>query len=299
MQLIVFVLLTIVACARQIIQPFAGRSNAKQLRKIVSLSESKNATLLVTTPPLSELLIPRVSGTPGNLKVQQYLISTFTNLGWTVDTDSFEEQTPLGVIPFNNIIVTSDHLAQKKLVLACHFDSKYFSSFEFIGATDSAAPCAILINIAQSLHDYLQMQRRGGTRTRTLQFLFFDGEEAMVEWTEKDSIYGARHLSTKWKDTMMTLSSPSGVVYTTTPLAQIDALILLDLLGWKGQTVPNSQESTQWVWDRIVAIQEKLAVLKLVSDGLQQRVKKGVPIFGEGGPTLHPYAIQVSGTDVG
>ena len=29
----------------------------------------------------------------------------------------------------------------------------------------------------------------------TLQLFFLDGEEAFVEWTEKDSIYGARHLA--------------------------------------------------------------------------------------------------------
>ena len=33
----------------------------------------------------------------------------------------------------------------------------------------------------------------------TLQFVFFDGEEAFEEWTETDSIYGARHLADKWE----------------------------------------------------------------------------------------------------
>lgn len=29
----------------------------------------------------------------------------------------------------------------------------------------------------------------------TLQLIFFDGEEAFVEWTDTDSIYGARYTS--------------------------------------------------------------------------------------------------------
>ena len=33
----------------------------------------------------------------------------------------------------------------------------------------------------------------------TLQFVFFDGEEAFEEWTETDTIYGARHLADKWE----------------------------------------------------------------------------------------------------
>ena len=32
----------------------------------------------------------------------------------------------------------------------------------------------------------------------SLQLVFFDGEEAFKDWTETDSIYGARHLAAKW-----------------------------------------------------------------------------------------------------
>jgi len=35
----------------------------------------------------------------------------------------------------------------------------------------------------------------------SLQLVFFDGEEAFVEWTATDSIYGARHLAEKWSTT--------------------------------------------------------------------------------------------------
>ncbi len=33
----------------------------------------------------------------------------------------------------------------------------------------------------------------------TLQFIFFDGEEAFVRWTRDDSTYGSRHLAEKWE----------------------------------------------------------------------------------------------------
>lgn len=32
----------------------------------------------------------------------------------------------------------------------------------------------------------------------TLQLIFFDGEEAFDKWSEKDSLYGSRHLASKW-----------------------------------------------------------------------------------------------------
>ena len=35
----------------------------------------------------------------------------------------------------------------------------------------------------------------------TIQLVFLDGEEAFVEWTDRDSIYGARNLAAKWENT--------------------------------------------------------------------------------------------------
>lgn len=31
--------------------------------------------------------------------------------------------------------------------------------------------------------------------------VFFDGEEAFVEWTDSDSLYGSRHLASKMENT--------------------------------------------------------------------------------------------------
>jgi glutaminyl-peptide cyclotransferase len=47
--------------------------------------------------------------------------------------DRFTDNTPHGEIAFNNIIVTKDTNAHQKLVLAAHFDSKFFENFDFIG----------------------------------------------------------------------------------------------------------------------------------------------------------------------
>jgi len=47
---------------------------------------------------------------------------------------------------------TLDPTAKRFLVLACHFDSKYFKDFTFIGATDSAVPCSMMIDLARTLN---------------------------------------------------------------------------------------------------------------------------------------------------
>ncbi|KAJ1328483.1 hypothetical protein BSLG_010215 [Batrachochytrium salamandrivorans] len=225
--------------ARQVADRFPLRLGTPQLKAVAALSAPENLT--VTGSTLAPFLVPRVSGTEGNKNVQKHIIDTFTELGWGIEQDQFSDSTPFGVKHFNNIIVTKDPAALRKLVLAAHFDSKYFEEFEFIGATDSSVPCAILVDIAKTINELLQEKIMSGDRFATIQIIFFDGEEAFVKWTDTDSIYGSRHLAKKWSETQLLTNSdpslhlmnshdPSGQYYTT-PIKQIDAMVLLDLLG--------------------------------------------------------------------
>ena len=50
----------------------------------------------------------------------------------------FTDETPIGAIAFRNIIATHNPKSCKRLVFACHYDSKYFKNGKFLGATDSA-----------------------------------------------------------------------------------------------------------------------------------------------------------------
>lgn len=150
--------------------------------------------------------MPRVAGTPELAALQSLVAEHFDELGWDTQRDTFTASTPQGDKQFTNLIFTHDPHAPRKLVLAAHLDSKYFAEaspdFGFVGATDSAAPCAILLDVAASLTAWLdgrreRVEREGGEQgqagqAETLQVVFFDGEEAFNEWTAEDSIYGAR-----------------------------------------------------------------------------------------------------------
>ncbi|CAM5173242.1 unnamed protein product, partial [Eretmochelys imbricata] len=61
-----------------------------------------------------------------------------------------------------------------------------------LGATDSAVPCAILLELATPLDAKLLKAKEQGSEV-TLQLLFLDGEEAFGKWSERDSLYGAVH----------------------------------------------------------------------------------------------------------
>lgn len=81
--------------------------------------------------------------------------------------DKFEAQTPLGPRQFVNVVALfGDRTTESRLTLACHYDSKRFDSMQFIGASDSAASCAIMIQLARCLNESLYHAVNDTTRTQ-------------------------------------------------------------------------------------------------------------------------------------
>lgn len=158
---------------------------------------------------LAPILIPRVPGTEGSLKVQKHFVDFFKeNLpDWKISSQNSTSKTPATGdrdIPFVNWIFRRDPPWAKegdvgRLTLVAHYDS--LSTIEgFIGAIDSAAPCAMLMHVARSIDEALKskwkaMEENGDDLledAKGVQIIFLDGEEAFHQWTDTDSIYGAR-----------------------------------------------------------------------------------------------------------
>jgi glutaminyl-peptide cyclotransferase len=113
---------------------------------------------------LPGILKVRVPGTNGNTEVREFIESQLRVLNdWTVEIDDFNDSTPIGTRRFVNIVATLNPLARKRLVLAAHYDSKLIradsTSGEFVGATDSAVPCAMLLDVAFSLQTLLRQRK--------------------------------------------------------------------------------------------------------------------------------------------
>lgn len=185
---------------------------------------------------LKPLLIERVSGTPGNAQARQHILSKLhsTNM-WNVELDTFDAQTPDGKVEFTNIVATLDPTATRRLVLACHYDSKKIP--RFIGATDSAVPCAMLLDLVISLKQHLS-ELKANKGNPTLQLIFFDGEEAVRDWTAIDSLYGSRHLATKMRNTNVVGQS------NLNQIEAMDLFVLLDLIGHKDVQFANFYDRT-------------------------------------------------------
>lgn len=202
---------------------------------------------------LKPFLRVRVPDTEGNLLVQQHIKSQMSGLGWSIGEDSFDDETPFGEKQFTNIIAVRDPSASRSLTLACHFDSKYFSDFEFIGATDSAVPCAMLIDLARHLNSSLAKNcNKSGL---TLQYIFFDGEEAFKQWTDTDSLYGSRHLAAKMEQNLVEVDREVKV----SQLETIDLFILLDLVGTESTVFRNFFQKTSKLYERLQKLEMRAA----------------------------------------
>lgn len=156
---------------------------------------------------LAPILVPRVSGTEGNAAVRQHFVDFFkTNLPeWRIELHNSTSTTPTSKgkeVPFVNLIATRDPPGVEegdvsRLALVAHYDSK-LTPTDFIGATDSAAPCAMLLHAARTLDAALTKKWESGAgddldvEHKGVQILLLDGEEAFHSWTDTDSLYGAR-----------------------------------------------------------------------------------------------------------
>ncbi|GAU96709.1 hypothetical protein RvY_08115-2 [Ramazzottius varieornatus] len=224
-----------------------------QLRTLSGLSDKEQFLRL-----LQPILIPRVSGTPGNTKVQKFLINTLRGFGYTVETDSFDDSPPAPHArrTFTNIIATLDPKAPRRLLLACHFDSKFDNRGLFIGATDSAVPCAMLLDLARVLRG--RVDSRSTKQDITLQLIFFDGEEAFGDWSAVDSIYGSRHLASRLAQTR---NSFAPGVSTMSQLNSMDVLVLLDLIGTIDTKFQSLFPATAPLYSRLTDNEDRLQSL--------------------------------------
>ncbi|OQO12930.1 hypothetical protein B0A48_02394 [Cryoendolithus antarcticus] len=226
---------------------------------------------------LAPILIPRVPGTEGIAKVQEHFASFFRKElpKWKFTFQNSTSTTPLShgkEVPFRNIIVTRDppwienEGDVSRLVLVAHYDSK-IDPPGFIGAIDSAVPCAALMHTARAIDAALTAKWTametegigsggfdGFEEHKGVQILLLDGEEAFVNWQGTDNTYGARSLAEEWDSTV----NPALSTFRT-PLESMELFVLLDLLGSRdNQQIPSYFKMTHWAYQRIAQVEGRL-----------------------------------------
>ncbi|CAD6577503.1 MAG: hypothetical protein ASARMPREDX12_008933 [Alectoria sarmentosa] len=219
---------------------------------------------------LSPILQPRVPGSPGSTLVLNHFAEFFRNElpEWTITyQNSSTKVAVLGnkEMPFVNMIATRDPPWSKPgevgyLTLVAHYDS-LIKPEGFIGAIDSAAPCAMLMHTAKSLEAFLTKKWAGMVEAgdhefeehKGLQVILLDGEEAFDTWSDTDSIYGAKSLAADMESTF----HPALSTYHNA-LSTIHLFVLLDLLGSRNPKVPSYFKVTHWAYKKMADLEKRL-----------------------------------------
>jgi len=234
---------------------------------------------------LAPILQPRVPGSSGSTAVLNHFADFFKSdlPQWHVTYQNSTSKTPVTGnqdVPFVNLIATRDPPWTQAgevgyLTLVAHYDSK-MTPEGFIGATDSAAPCAMLMHTARSIDGALTkkwaaMDEMGVKQEdydlgleehKGLQIILLDGEEAFATWTNTDSVYGAKSLAAEMEATY----HPALSTYHNA-LSSIHLFVLLDLLG-EGSPfpkVPSYFKTTHWAYQNMARLEDRLRQNELFS----------------------------------
>tara|TARA_R110002096_G_scaffold4493_10_gene20846 strand:- start:14526 stop:15476 length:951 start_codon:yes stop_codon:yes gene_type:complete len=137
---------------------------------------------------------PRPAGSQALEKNRVYLENELRAAGWEPQRQDFEAETPIGPIQFSNIRARfpdsqeSSHLWDRRayLLVGSHYDTKRYTNIHFVGANDAGSSTGLLLEMARVAASEPEFAKH-------LELVFFDGEEAFVNFDEKDGLYGSRH----------------------------------------------------------------------------------------------------------
>ena len=196
---------------------------------------------------------PRPPDTPELVKTRNYIVNELKSYGLTVSTDEFVANTPQGRKKMANIVAEIPGESTNVIIIASHYDTKFFKDLHFVGANDPGASVGTLLEIAR-------VAANSSAKPKvTYRFVFFDGEEAFCEgWDDcgtpdnPDHTYGSQHYSQLLVDRHQ--------------VQNIKALILLDMMGYKNLELGRDDISSRWLQDIIWQTGRELGYTKIFVD---------------------------------
>jgi glutaminyl-peptide cyclotransferase len=169
----------------------------------------------------------RPSGSTALEHSAAYIKQQLQGYGLMVEEQVFTAATPYGPKQFRNIVAKtriqhggSDHV----VIFGSHYDTKLMTNFTFVGANDGGSSTGALLEMA-----------RVAAEQPDLWLVFFDGEEAMVEYGDKDGLWGSRFFVEELK--------------RKNQVKSIKAMVLLDMIGDKDLNVSVTGSLIQPVFD--------------------------------------------------
>jgi len=151
-----------------------------------------------------------------------------------VRVESFDAPTPHGRLPMANVVAVLPGRRRDVIMIAGHYDTKWFKDFAFVGANDGGSSAALLIELARRLH--------ARPHEYTYWVVWLDGEEAREAWTSTDSLYGSRWMAAELGRSRQLPS----------------AVIVADMIGDRDLGIRREAGSTPWMTDVLWASAARL-----------------------------------------
>jgi glutaminyl-peptide cyclotransferase len=173
----------------------------------------------------------RPPGSDAIHQAQVYIIGQLKSYGCQVEEHDFTGSTPIGDFPMKNIIAKAPGTGKDIVLYTTHYDTVRVPGF--VGADDGGSGSGTMLELAR-----LFCSRKNSLN---VWIVFFDGEEAQgnwtdknsVEWTDTDSTYGSREMAAS-----MALSGE---------LKRVKAMILADMIGPSNLRIKRDTNSTSWL----------------------------------------------------
>jgi glutaminyl-peptide cyclotransferase len=167
------------------------------------------------------------------------------------------------------------------ILIGAHYDSEYHPK-GFVGANDSAAGTAAVIELARSLQAALPDNHR------EIRFVLFDGEEDPPGCSDKDFQYCALRGSR---------------AYAAAHPGQIGDMILLDYIANRGARITREANSNQALWGQLREAARQVGASAIFPEGEQGGILDDhIPFLEQAVPSIdlidfnYPYADTVQDT---
>jgi glutaminyl-peptide cyclotransferase len=246
---------------------FAGCSSQPALVSNAGgqLESQQNATVQLPAPPPSTTggfdgsralghvrhlveLGPRPPASDAIRQAQSYITEQLKSYGCYVEEHDFHASTPIGDLPMKNIVAEIPGKGPGILLFATHYDTVRLPNF--VGADDGGSGTGTMMELARVL-----CSRKGRLN---IWIVFFDGEEAQGQWTDRKSI--------QWTDTNNTYGSRemAASMALSGELKHVKAMVLADMIGSSNLKIKRDMDikrengSTPWLVDLIWAIAARL-----------------------------------------
>jgi len=177
-----------------------------------------------------------------------------------VETDNFSADTPIGRIAMKNILVKIPGEKPGVILLGTHYDTLLKDNF--VGADDGGSSTAVMLELARLL-----CSQHG---KYAVWIAFFDGEEAMKQWSDTDSRYGSRQMAAK--------------LAVSGDIKKVRAFLLADIVGGRNAQILRESSSTPDLIDLVWNAAHKLGYAALfrneatsAEDDHDSFMKRGVP----------------------